>query len=318
MNKKSNKIGAVIPCYMGGDITIKLVQEVLKYVDIVVLVDDLCPLRTGTKLSKIYKNSNLHIIFNKRNLGVGGATKKGFCRLLDEGCDIILKIDADNQMNPADIPKICAPILNKECDATKGNRFTNIENILNMPKIRLFGNLVLSYITKLSTGYWEIFDPTNGFIAFRGSVLEKLDFKKINDRFFFETDLLFRCGLKNISINNVELDISYSNKYSSLNPLRELPVFLVRNIKMFFKRVIYQYFILDFNPGSIEIFMAILLGLFSLFFGSFLLYLSNARNVLTSAGTVSIFIISTIVSIQFLIGFVYYDCSTRILIRKKY
>ena len=317
MNKKLNKIGAVIPCYMGGDITIKLVKEVLKYADIVVLVDDHCPLKTGRKLSKILKNPNLHIIFNKRNLGVGGATKKGFYKLLEERCDIILKIDADNQMNPADIPKICSPIINNECDATKGNRFTNLENLINMPKIRLFGNLVLSYITKLSTGYWEIFDPTNGFIAFRRSVLEKIDLQKINDRFFFETDLLFRCGLKNISINNVELDISYSNKYSSLNPLKELPIFLIRNIKMFFKRVIYQYFILDFNPGSIEIFMAILLGLFSLFFGSFLLYLTNATNVLTSAGTVSIFIISTIVSIQFLIGFIYYDCSTRVLIRRK-
>ena len=96
-----------------------------------------------------------------------------------------------------------------------------------MPKIRLVGN-TLSYMTKFSTGYWEIFDPTNGFIAFKSEVLRNIDLRKTDDKYFFETDILFRCGLKNIKIKNIEVDISYKDIYSSLNPINELPRFLVK------------------------------------------------------------------------------------------
>ena len=155
------KIGVVIPCYMGGDITLKLISDILNYADTIVLVDDKCPLHTGKKVKESNINSKVHIIFNEKNMGVGGSTKKGFEWLLEKDCQIIIKMDADYQMNPSDIPKMCKPILKNECDSTKGNRFTNFEKLIKMPKIRLIGNVFLSYLTKFSTGYWEIFDPTN-------------------------------------------------------------------------------------------------------------------------------------------------------------
>ena len=168
-------VGVVIPCYAGGIITINMIPFVLENSDYLVIVDDACPLKTGKKIKSIYKNSNIHVIFNKSNQGVGASTKKGFEYLLNKGCEIIVKLDADNQMNPKDIPKLISPIINNECDSTKGNRFTNIESINRMPKIRLFGNIFLSYITKFSTGYWELFDPTNGFIAFKNTALNKIN-----------------------------------------------------------------------------------------------------------------------------------------------
>lgn len=309
------KVGVVIPCYMGGNVTIQMVTQVIKYADIVLLVDDCCPLDTGNKLLKKNLSPKIHVIHNKRNLGVGGATKQGFKWLLEQKCEVILKIDADNQMNPADIPKMVAPILNKECEATKGNRFTNLENLLNMPKIRLVGNTLLSYITKLSTGYWEIFDPTNGFIAFRSDVLRNIDIKKTDDMYFFETDILFRCSLKNILIKNIEVDISYKDIYSSLNPIKELPIFLVKNIKLIFKRIIYQYFLLDFNHGSIDLLLSFSTGLIGLSIALYSLYNSYNDNVYASAGTVSLFTIFTIISLQLFLSFIYYDCSTKVLFR---
>ena len=136
---------------MGGDITLKLISDVLNYADIVVLVDDKCPLHTGKKVKESNINSKVHIIFNERNMCVGVSTKRGFEWLLKKYCQIIIKMDADYQMNPSDIPKMCNPILKNECDSTKGNRFTNFEKLIKMPKIRLIGNVFLSYLTKFST-----------------------------------------------------------------------------------------------------------------------------------------------------------------------
>ena len=309
-------IGVVVPCYMGGDITITLINNILKYADQVVLVDDKCPLKTGKKLLKSNIGNKVHVIFNKINLGVGGATKVGFEWLMNNSCDIILKMDADYQMNPKDIPKICAPIINKEFQSTKGNRFTNIEKLFDMPRVRLIGNTFLSYLCKFSTGYWEIFDPTNGFIAFSSESLKEIDLQKTDDRFFFETDLLFRCSLKNITIKNVSIDANYNNNYSSLSPLKEIFPFLIKNTKLLIKRILYQYYLLDFNVGSIELILSIFFGLSSLFFGLFLLIKSNLSYELTSAGTASIFTIFSILSVQFFLSFIYYDCSIKVILRK--
>ena len=312
-----NSIGVVVPCYMGGDITIKLIEDVMKYADKIVLVDDKCPLRTGEKILKSKLSEKVHVIFNTKNIGVGGSTKKGFHWLIEEDCDIILKMDADYQMYPKDIPRMCEPIINKKCDATKGNRFTNIEKLFEMPKLRLIGNSFLSYLSKFSTGYWEIFDPNNGFIAFSSDALRKIDLHKTDNRFFFETDILFRCSIKNIIIENVPIDANYDNNYSSLNPIKEIFPFFLKNIKLLFKRIIYQYYLLDFNVGSIELFLSILFGISSFIFGLFLLIKSNMTYELTTAGTASIFTILSILSIQFFLSFIYYDCSVRVILRKK-
>ena len=311
-----NSLGVVIPCYMGGEITIRLIKNVLKYADKVVLVDDKCPLNTGKKLLKSDIGDKVHVIFNNKNLGVGGSTKKGFDWLMGKSCDIILKMDADYQMNPDDIPKMCAPILKKECQSTKGNRFTNIEKLFEMPRIRLIGNTFLSYLCKFSTGYWEIFDPTNGFIAFSSESLKEINLKKTDDRFFFETDLLFRCSLKNITIKNIDIDASYKDNYSSLSPIKEIIPFLIKNTKLLFKRILYQYYLLDFNVGSIELILSILFGLSAIFFGLFLLIKSNLTYELTTAGTASIFTIFSILSIQFFLSFIFYDCGIKVMLRK--
>ncbi len=312
-----NSIGVVIPCFMGGEITVKLIEKIINYADKVVLIDDKCPLNTGKKIIDKNFGDKVKVIFNAKNIGVGGSTKKGFDYLLKENCEIILKMDADYQMLPEDIPRMCEPIIQEECEATKGNRFTNIEKLFEMPKIRLIGNTFLSYMSKFSTGYWEIFDPNNGFIAFKAETLKKIDLKKTDNRFFFETDILFRCSLKNIAIKNVSIDANYDNNYSSLNPIKEIFPFFIKNIKLLIKRIIYQYYLLDFNVGSIDLLLSILFGFSSFIFGIFLFIRSNITNELTTAGTASIFTILSILSVQFFLSFIYYDCSIKVILRRR-
>ena len=277
---EGNLIGAAIPCYRGNKATLKTVLSVIEYVDWVVFIDDCCPYKTGAQIKDKIKEDKLFVIYNQKNIGVGGSTKKGFKWLLDKGCDIILKIDADGQLRAEDIPKMCMPIIKDKCDATKGNRFTDIDKLYRIPRVRLIGNIFLGFITKLSTGYWEIFDPTNGFIAFSSTVLKEIELNKTDNRYFFETDVLFRCALKNIIINNVAIEPIYKENKSSLKPFNEITNFFIRHIKLTFKRILYQYFLLDFNPGSIELVLSIIIGGLSFIIGLTSLYKSNSTGII--------------------------------------
>ena len=308
-------IGVVIPCFKGGEVTKIVINEVLDYADYVVLVDDACPFLTGQNILKQINNPKLAVLFNSTNKGVGFSTKKGIRFLLEKGCDLILKIDADGQHDPREIYSMCQPIIDGKCEATKGNRFGSIDQFLKIPKIRLFGILVLSFITKFSSGYWDLFDPTNGLICFKRKVLYDLNLNKINDRYFFETDLLFRCSLNNVKVKNVNTRINYSSTISSLNPIKEIPIFFIKHIQIGIKRIIYQYFIIDFNPGSLEILLSMFMSLASLSIVITSRYKSSMYSIPISPGVSSLITITSLMAFQLLISFIYYDCTYRVLFR---
>ena len=308
-------IGVVIPCFKGGEVTKMIIDEVLNYADYVVLVDDACPFLTGQKVLKQIKNPKFEVLFNLTNKGVGFSTKKGIRFLLEKECDLILKIDADGQHDPREIYSLCKPIIDGKCEATKGNRFGNIDNIFKIPKLRLFGILALSFITKLSTGYWDLFDPTNGLICFDKRVLNDINLNKIDDRYFFETDLLFRCSLNNVKVNNVNTTINYSSKITSLNPIQQMPIFLIKHFQISIKRIIYQYFVIDFNPGSLEILLSMIMSLASISIVITSRYKSSMYSIPISPGISSLITITSLMAFQLLISFIYYDCTYRVLFR---
>jgi glycosyltransferase involved in cell wall biosynthesis len=144
------------------------------------------------------------------NRGVGAAFLTGMRYAIERGADIIVKIDADGQMDPSQVAALIHPIVSGQADYVKGDRFFFLGNAASMPSARLFGNLVLSFLTKLSSGYWTIMDPTNGFLAIHARVAELLDDQQIAKRFFFETDLLFHLGL--IRAKVVEFPIRTSSR----------------------------------------------------------------------------------------------------------
>ncbi len=317
MNDIKVKIGCVIPCYKGGKITIEVIKSALKFVELIVLVDDRCPYKTGKNVEEIFSDSKkIQVLFNKENLGVGGSTKKGMQYLMDHDCEIIVKIDADGQINPDLIPQLINPILNGESNASKGNRFSSLDNILSMPPIRVFGNLGLSFINKLSTGYWELFDPTNGFIAIKNNALKKVRLDKIDNRYFFESDFLFQCGLQNICFYQLPMKSIYAKEESSLRPLKEIFRFGKKHTINFFKRIIYQYFLLDFNIGSLELLSSSILSLI-LFIFVIKVYLNGAiNNQFATPGEANLIGLLAIITAQLIIGFVYYDSTQQPLLRR--
>ena len=310
-------IGVVIPCYKGGEITLDIALRALNFCSEVVIVDDNCPFKTGDLIKKSKKyNERITILTNPNNRGVGFSTVRGFKYFLNNNYDVIVKLDADGQMNPDLIPQLIQPIIENKADAVKGNRFTTLDHMIAMPKIRLFGNLILNFLNKLSTGYWELSDPTNGFLAFRGISLRKIRLEKLDNRYFFESDLLFQSSLIGLFFEQIAMKSFYANEISSLKPLKQIVLFSKKHILNFFKRIIYQYFLLDFNAGSLEIIAFSISSLLALItFLQFYLRGLNSQEF-ASPGEANLISILIIISVQFLLGILYFDSTHQPLMRQ--
>ena len=309
------KIGCVIPCYKGGERTLSVVKKLERLAAVIVVIDDNCPFDTGKLIQKEANPNITYVLFNKTNMGVGSSTVRGFKYLYTKNCDIIVKIDADGQIDPTLVPTLIEPILQGKTEAAKGNRFTSVDHVLSMPKIRIIGNLSLSFLNKISTGYWELFDPTNGFIAFKSSALKRVRLEKTDNRYFFESDLLFQCALAQITFAQLPMQSIYGNEISSIKPSREISKFAKKHLINFLKRLVYQYFVLDFNAGSLEL----LGGLIGIFLTSIFSLKISISGVVSSTyatpGQSAIFAVMSIITLQLFIGFIYYDSTQQPLLR---
>jgi len=315
--KKTQKIGCLIPCFRGGSVTLALIEKALDFTDYIVLIDDACPNQTGQNVEEQFNTCDkVKVLFNSHNQGVGKSCQNGIKFLLETDCTIIVKIDADGQIDPTLIPTLVHPIIEGNAEAVKGNRFTCVDDFLSMPKIRIIGNLGLSFLNKISTGYWELFDPTNGFIAFKSSALKRVRIEKTDNRYFFESDLLFQSSLAQITFAQIPMSSIYGNEVSSLRPIREIKRFAKKHLVNFFKRLIYQYFVLDFNAGSLELLGGslgfILTTIFSMrIFISGILYSKYA-----TSGESGLFAVLSIMTLQMFIAFLYYDSTQQPLMRQ--
>jgi len=220
-----------------------------------------------------------------------------------DGYRIGVKIDGDGQMDPALIRKFTRPIETGLADFTKGNRFYDPKHLRLMPKGRLLGNAVLSFVSKFSTGYWNIFDPTNGYLALDLRLLQFLDVDKIDKRYFFETDLLFRAGLARACVADVPMVALYAEEESNLHFSKEAWRFMKGHTRNFLKRIGYDYFLRDFSVASLEL----LIGLVCLVFGIVYGLVNFGGDLPASAGTVMMAALPTLTGIILLVSFINYD-----------
>jgi len=302
-------IAVVMPCYKSRAHVMDVIARVGPEVSLIVIVDDACPEATGAHVSASTRDARVVVVRNGANLGVGGAVLHGYRVALERGADIVVKLDSDGQMDPALLPRIVHPILERLADYTKGNRFFNIEDVRSMPAIRLFGNAVLSFLTKLSSGYWTIFDPTNGYTAIHRCALELLPLDKIDNRFFFESDMLFRLYIAGAVVVDVPMRAVYADEQSQLRVRKVVFPFALKNLSNTVKRIFYRYFLRDLNIGSLELVAGMVLLLFGLIFGASSWISNAAAGMVASAGTVMLAGLPILVGIQFILGFFAFDVS---------
>jgi hypothetical protein len=243
-------------------------------------------------------------------LGVGGAVKTGYRRALEVGADIIVKIDGDGQMDASRIEELTRPIQSGLVDYSKGNRFFDLQHIRRMPLIRIVGNLVLSFMTKISSGYWDIFDPTNGYTAISSTALKRLPLEKIDNGYFFESDMLFRLNTIKAVVIDVAIDAKYGDEQSNLEITREIPNFLMGNFKNLMKRLFYSYYLREMNVASFELPAGLLFVGIGAFRGITAWISSNNSGLPTPNGTVSLSALCLIIGIQLLLGFINSDINS--------
>jgi len=304
------KVAVVIPAYRVKRHVLDVIARIGPEVERILVVDDACPEQSGDFVERNATDPRVVVLRNKVNQGVGGAMMTGYQAALDLGIDIVVKIDGDGQMDPALLADFIEPITSGEADYTKGNRFHNLDEIRQMPGMRLFGNTVLSFMAKLSTGYWDIFDPTNGYTAIHCEILRDIPFRKLSRRYFFETDMLFHLGVLRAVVVDVPMHARYGDETSNLKVSKVLGEFVAKHVRNLCKRIFYNYYLRDLSIASIELPLGLLLVLGGTIFGVRAWAASAAAGVPTPAGEVMLSALPILVGIQFLLAFINFDIAS--------
>ena len=314
------RVAVVIPSYRVTRHILDVLAGIGPEVARVYVVDDRCPDGSGALVRAQCADPRVLVIEHAENQGVGGAVMSGYRAAIADGMDVIVKVDGDGQMDPALIPRFVAPILDGEADYTKGNRFFDLEQIHQMPAMRLFGNAVLSLMTKLSSGYWDLFDPTNGYTAIHAGAARHLPFDKISKRYFFETDLLFRLNTMRAVVRDVPMDAHYGDEVSNLKISKVVTEFLAKHTRNFVKRLFYNYYLRNMSLASLELPLGVLLFLFGSAYGAWHWLHSAADGVATPAGTVMLSALPVLMGSQLILAFLAYDIAAvpRQVVHKKF
>jgi dolichol-phosphate mannosyltransferase len=310
-NKSAQVLAIVIPFYNASNQILKVVEAIPTTIDYVIIVDDCSTEALPTEAIRALLKSEikLEILKTISNTGVGGATKIGFQKSLDLNATITIKVDADNQMDLSYLPNLINPLVKNKADFAKGNRFRDLKALRNMPFVRRIGNLILSFLIKVATGYWNVFDPTNGYFAIKNSLLKDIELSKLSNRYYFETSLLAELYFLKTRILDVAMPSIYGDEKSNMI-LWKMPFLFSRNLVVtFIKRILKEYFLYNFNIASLFISIGLPLFLFGVIFGikSWIFYAT--QNTFAPTGTIMIITLSIILGFQLLLQAVQFDIS---------
>lgn len=303
---RNHRIAVVIPAHNEAKHLGKVVAGLPTFVDHVIVIDDASADETSQS-ALATGDSRLTLIRHEKNFGVGGAVTSGYARALELESDVIVKMDGDGQMNPAYLEELLNPLIEAKYDYAKGNRFLAGDSLGSMPKIRLLGNIVLTFLTKLSSGYWHVFDPQNGYTAIRAKTLKLLDIKTLHCGYFFENDMLVRLNIFNARVKDVGIPAYYGEEISDLNPFKiglSFPFLLVRR---FLSRIYQKYILRDFSPIALFLIFGTLLFVWGAGFGLYLWIHTLGSGIATPTGTIMLSLLPTILGFQLLLQFLVMD-----------
>jgi glycosyltransferase involved in cell wall biosynthesis len=303
---KERRIILVIPAYnealhVGG-----VIAAIPEYVDNIIVVDD-CSSDETLSVAKSAADTRVSNLQTPVNLGVGGATMLGYAKAMELGCDIIVKMDGDGQMLPEHLHLLLDAIVDQSYDYAKGNRFLAGESLHVMPRHRLVGNIILTFLNKLTSGYWHIFDPQNGYTAITAKTLRRLDLRRIHNRYFFENDMLIALNFHNARVADVAIPARYGTEHSNLNPFRAGVTFPLLFLPRFWRRIYQKYVLRDFSPIALFLFMGLLLLGWGVVFGAYHWVLSVATDHVATTGTVMLAVLPLILGFQLILQAIVLD-----------
>ena len=305
----SLNIAVAIPCYKVAQHLQNVVAGIPDFVDHILLVDDCSPDSTPALVDSLTSSHpRITPIHHDKNCGVGGAMKTAFCKALEIGVDVVVKLDGDGQMDPTYI----APLVEALADAdfAKGNRLFDRQMLQRMPAARRMGNMGIGFMVKTASGYWTISDPVNGFFAIRTSTLRQMDFARIADRFFFESSMLIEMHYTGARIHEVSMPAIYGNEKSNLSIGKTLLSFPPKLIAAWLRRLHLSYFVFDFNICSLYLLVGLPSFLFGLIFGICQWVHYASLNLPAPTGTIMVAVLPFILGFQMLLAAAQYDISS--------
>ena len=301
-------LAVVIPCYNVARHIEDVIKNIPDQISYIIAVNDCSKDDTGCILSGLAKaNKKIIYINHEKNQGVGGAMKSGYRKSMELDADITIKMDGDGQMDPAYIPALIKPLIEDKADFVKGNRFRELKALQAMPISRRIGNLGLSFIIKAASGYWNVFDPTNGFTAIKNETLKGMNFNRIHPRYYFETSVLIELYYVNAVVHDIPMKARYGDEVSGLSRTKTLFQFPPKLFIAFIRRIILKYFLFDFNIASVYTIFGLPLFTFGLYYGisNFLTY--SRSQIAAPTGTVVIPTLLIILGFQLLLSAISYD-----------
>jgi glycosyltransferase involved in cell wall biosynthesis len=303
---ESRTIAVVIPAYRVEAQIAGVLARMPAFVDALIVVDDASPDHTAERAAA---SGDPRVVVHRHavNQGVGGAMATGFRAALDAHADVVVKCDGDGQMDPADIAALLRPLLRGHAEYAKGCRFHHFADLKAMPPMRLVGNIGLTFLTKLASGYWHLLDPQNGFVAIQADTLRRLPLDRLARGYFFENDMLIRLNALAARVADVPLPAHYGEEHSSLRPGRIMMSFPLRLIAGFVRRIFWRYVFYDVSPVSIFLISGALLSGFGTSYGLFHWIRNGLRHQVTPTGTVILAALPLILGFQLLLEAIVLD-----------
>jgi glycosyltransferase involved in cell wall biosynthesis len=305
-----SSIAVVIPCFRVKKHISAVIGSLGSEVSRIYVVDDACPEATGKFVEETVDDDRVQVLYQEQNGGVGAAVIAGYRQAVADGAAVIVKIDGDGQMDPALIPRFVRPIVTGEADYTKGNRFWDIEGLRSMPWLRFLGNAALSFVSKLSSGYWDLFDPTNGYTAIHADVVRLLPLDRVSPRWFFESDMLFRLNTIRAAVAEIPMDAHYADESSNLRPGALLGEFALKHARNFVKRIFYSYFLRGFSIASVNLVVGGVLMSAGTWWGFVAWAGASRADTFASSGQVMLAALPILIGVQLVLAFLSYDMAS--------
>lgn len=299
------KIAVVVPAYNEEELIINTLESIPDYVDCIYVIDDGSKDQTAKIVSE-FPDPRVVLIHHPQNIGVGAAIATGYKQALAEGMDIVAVMAGDNQMDAEQLPYLLAPIIEGKADYTKGNRLISPEYRKGMTKWRFVGNAMLTFLTKISSGYWQITDPQNGYTAISRDALERLNLDSVYPYYGYCNDLLVKLNVYSFSVMDVVMPARYGREKSKIRYSKyifKVSRMLLRN---FFWRLKMKYVVLSFHPLVLFYLLGMVLTPPGLLLGLWIVY-QKFYHLPVSQNFPLLSVFLTIMGMQFLLFAMLFD-----------
>ncbi|MGN7799182.1 glycosyltransferase family 2 protein [Leifsonia sp. 22587] len=294
------RIAAVVPAYKEEKMISRVIDTMPSFVDHIVIVDDHSPDATSAVVQQ-NSDDRVLLIRHEVNQGVGGAIITGHRAAMELGADVNVVMAGDAQMDPDYLPALLDHVTTEGYGFAKANRFFAPESFSGMPRYRIFGNIMLSFLTKLASGYWHLFDPQNGYTAIRTEVLRRVPLDNVARRYSFENDLLIHLNILQVPAVDVPIPAVYGEEVSSIKLGRVVPELLSLLTRGFWRRIWYRYVLWSFSPIALLLMLGLVLFAFGLAVAIWVCF-QVAASVVATAATVMLAALPLMLGTQMLIS----------------